>query len=88
MAVLWSLSSSSLKILQISINKILRKIWHLPHLSQTSIVYNRFLKLLSHSMLSIIHFVKCIASDFSPHTFSFFGSNSLYGASYLKCFNS
>ena len=31
--VLWSLSSSSLKILQIAINKILRKIWHLLHLS-------------------------------------------------------
>ena len=94
--VLWSLSSSSLKILQIPINKILRKIWHSLHLSHTSIVlsvakidfirnivYNRFLKLCHILyMLSNIYFVKCIASDFSQHTFSFFGSNSLYGPSY------
>ena len=39
-------------------------------------------------MLSNIPFVKCITSDFSLRTFSFFGSNSLYVASYLKCFNS
>ena len=37
-------------------------------------------------MLFNIPFVKCIASDFSLCTFSFFGS--LYVASYLKCFNS
>ena len=39
-------------------------------------------------MLSNIPFVKCIASDLSLRTFSFFGANSLYVASYLKCFNS
>ena len=53
-----------------------------------NIVYNRFLKFLSHSLLSNIPFVKCIASDFYQRTFSFFGSNTFYGASYLKCFNS
>ena len=36
--VLWSLSSVSLKSLQIAINKILRKIWHLPRHSHISIV--------------------------------------------------
>ena len=36
--ILWSLSSSSLKSLQVSFNKILRKIWHLPRNSHTSIV--------------------------------------------------
>ena len=39
-------------------------------------------------MLSNIPFVKCLASDFSLCTFSFFGSNSLYVASYLKLLNS
>ena len=35
---IWSLSSSSIKSLQIAINKILRKIWNLPRYSHTSIV--------------------------------------------------
>ena len=35
---LWSLSSSSIKSLQIAINKLLRKIWNLPRYSHTSIV--------------------------------------------------
>ena len=37
---LWSLSSTSLRCLQVAINKILRRIWHLPRNSHTSIVLN------------------------------------------------
>ena len=36
--ILWSLSSHAIKHLQIAINKILRRIWHLPRNSHTSIV--------------------------------------------------
>ena len=73
--VLQSLSSSSSKILQFAINKILRKIWHLPHLSHTSIVlsvakidfihnivYNRF---LTHILCSPIF----LLSSVLPQTF-------------------
>ena len=37
-SILWSLSSNTLKHLQVAINKILRKIWNLPPNSHTSIL--------------------------------------------------
>ena len=48
---LWSLCSSALKYLQVAINKILRRIWHLPPNSHTSIVLNT----------TEINFLFCIA---------------------------
>ena len=48
---LWSLCSSALKYLQVAINKILRRIWHLPPISHTSIVLNT----------AEINFLFCIA---------------------------
>ena len=38
--VLWSLSSLSIRILQVAMNKILRGMWHLPNNSHTSVVLN------------------------------------------------
>ena len=36
---LWSLASPSIKIIEIFLNKILRKVWNLPRISHTRIVY-------------------------------------------------
>ena len=36
---LWKLSTSSLKLIEISLNKLLRKVWNLPYNSHTSIVH-------------------------------------------------
>ena len=47
-SVLWTLSSASRNSLQIAINKISRKIWHLPRHSHTSIV-------LSVAMIPYVH---------------------------------
>ena len=61
----WSLSSKCLFHIQVAMNKILRKVWNLPHRSHTSIVhctadipaicnivYFRSCKFLSRSLLS------------------------------------
>ena len=36
---LWSLNGPSISLIEIALNKILRKIWHLPPRSHTAIVY-------------------------------------------------
>ena len=38
-SALWSLGSPSIKIIEISLNKILRKVWNLPRMSHTRIVH-------------------------------------------------
>ena len=38
-SALWNLSSSSLRTLEVSFNKILRRIWKLPHASRTAVVH-------------------------------------------------
>ena len=37
---LWSLASSSIKIFEVALNKILRKVWNLPHHSHTASVHS------------------------------------------------
>ena len=57
---LWSLSSSSMKILEVSLNKLLWKLWCLPRTSHSSIVHcisqintiSAFIFNRSHSLLS------------------------------------
>ena len=63
--VLWSLQSESLNILQVAINKIIiRKIWHLPRDSHTSIVLCVAKCLLL--FLDVYKtFTQCMNSDFS-----------------------
>ena len=59
---LWSLSTSSVKIIEVSLNEILRKVWNLPRNSHTGILHcvaqvhtisnllcKRFLSLYSHA---------------------------------------
>ena len=72
---LWSLSSSSIKILEVSLNKLLRKLWCLPRTSHSSVVhcisqidtisafiFNRSHSLLSSSLTSSSSLVRSIFS--------------------------
>jgi hypothetical protein len=96
---LWSLSSASLRYLQVAMNKILRRIWHLPRNSHTSIVLNtarisyvhniimyRYSKFISRCLDSQCFFVNCIISDSLNLAYSSIGYNCLYGNSHTKFF--
>ena len=97
--VLWSLSSHALKHLQVAINKILRRIWHLPSNSHTSIVLktakisflhnmilNRFEKFISLCMESDNPVVKYVFFDSVNLAYSSIGYNCLYSHSHVKHF--
>ena len=97
---LWSLSSHAIKHLQIAINKILRRIWHLPRNSHTSIVLKtsnisfvqniilkRFEKFVSLSMESDNPIVKFIICDSSNLAYSSIGYNCMYGHLHVKHFS-
>ena len=60
---IWSLASSSIRLIEVALNKLLRKVWNLPYKSHTGIVhciaqiptvsnilYDRFCSLSSHSI--------------------------------------
>ena len=93
---LWSLSSSSIKILEVSLNKLLRKLWCLPRTSHSSIVhcisqidtisafiFNRSHSLLSSSLTSSSSLVRSIFSASSQCVYSFIGYNNIYGFKHL-----
>ena len=91
---LWSLSSPSIRLFQVTLNHILRKVWRLPHQSHTSIVHcvsqvpsinnillKQYLSHLSSALSSPSPLVKSVYyySAFSMFAFSFTGYNNLYG---------
>ena len=97
---LWSLSSNTLKHLQVSINKILRKIWNLPPNSHTSIVLetaglsflsnmiiNRFEKFIFVCMESGNPIVKLITCDSVCLAYSSIGYNFMYNQLHLNHFS-
>ena len=80
-------------------NKILRKVWNLPHRSHTSIVhctadipaicnivYSRSCKFLSRSLLSYAPIVYSIIRESSSLVYTFLGYN-LYGSHHLKFYS-
>ena len=86
----WSLSSKCLFQIQVAMNKILRKVWNLPHRSHTSIVhctadipaicnivYSRSCKFLSRSLLSYAPIVSSIICESSSLVYTFLGYNNL-----------
>ena len=97
---LWSLSSRALSHLQVAINKVLRRIWHLPPYSYTSIVLctagisfihniilHRLNKFISQCLDSDICLVRYIIIDSLKFAYSFIGYNHLYGHFHQKNFN-
>ena len=98
---LWSLSSPSIKLCEVALNKLIRKLWHLPSHSHTSIVhcvahidsistmvFNRFNSLLSSSLSSSSTLVRSIFSASSHLVYSFVGFNFNYGSHYLSSYTS
>ena len=97
---LWSLSSSSIKIIEVALNKILRKVWNLPHHSHTAIIhcvalvpticnllYKRFCSLYSCALSSSSLLVKSIFTNCSQLMYTFSGYNHMSGHQHLRVFN-
>ena len=97
---LWSLSSRALSHLLVAIYKVLRRIWHLPSYSHTSIVLctagisfihniilHRFNKFISQCLDSDICLVRYIIIDSLKFAYSFIGYNHLYGNFHQKHLN-
>ena len=95
---LWSLSTSSVKIIEVSLNKILRKVWDLPRNSHTGILrsvaqvhtisnllYKHFLSLHSHA-LSSSFLVRSIFLNSSQLVYTFSGYNYVYGHQHFRVF--
>ena len=94
---LWSLSSPSIKLIEIALNKLLRRVWNLPHHSHSGIVHctakisrvsniicDRFCALSSPSLSSQSDFVRSIFLHSSQYAYSFIGYNSLYGNTHYR----
>ena len=97
---LWKLSTSSLKLIEISLNKLLRKVWNLPYNSHTSIVhcvartssisnivYNRFLSMYSRALSNCSSLVRLIFTHASQLVYTFSGYNHVYGHTHLRYYS-
>ena len=97
---LWSLSSPSIKLIEIALNKLLRRVWNLPYQSHSGIVhctarishvsnfiFDRFCVLLSRSLSSPSGLVKSIFLNSSYYAYSFIGYNFLYGNNHYKYYS-
>ena len=97
---LWSLSSTSLSVLQVALNKILRKVWNLPSRSHSSIVHciarvpsianivlSRFNRFIIRSLESSSQTVLTVMQHAVLLPYSFFGYNHLYGNNHLKLYS-
>ena len=98
---LWSLSSSSLKLIEVSLNKLLRKLFYFPRNSHSAIVHcvahvdsissfvlSRFLSLLSTALSSPSPLVQSVFSVSSQVVYSFTGYNNIYGSRHLSDYSS
>ena len=97
---LWSLSSPSINIMEIALNKLLRRIWNLPYNSHSGIVhcsaristirnilYDRFCSLFSRSMSSQSPLLKSIFAHAALLAYSYTGYNSIYGFNHYRHFS-
>ena len=98
---LWCLSSPSIKLIEVTLNKLLRKLWCLPRISHSSIVHcvaqidtisaiihSRFLSLLSSSLTSSSSLVQSVFSVSSQLMYSFSGYNNIFGSKHLIDYSS
>ena len=96
---LWSLSSPSIRIAEIALNKNLRKVWNLPRLSHSSVVHctsqipsvfnSRFCSLHLSALSSSSSLLRSLFAAYAQYTFSFTGYNYVYGFTHCKhyCYN-
>ena len=98
---LWSLSSLSLKLIEVALNKLLRKLFYFPRNSHSAIVHcvahvdsissfvlSRFLSLLSTALSSPSLLVQSVFSVSSQVVYSFTGYNNIYGSRHLSDYSS
>ena len=91
---LWHLGSQSL---QTALNKLMRKVWHLPSRSHVPIVhcvakttsilriiYGRFIKFCNSGLMSNSSFVSQIFRDSHSLAYTFVGHNFMFAYSYLQ----
>ena len=99
-APLWRLSSKALKSLEVSFNKILRRIWHLPPDSYTSmvhctsylssvfnLVYSRCSSLIHRTCNSSSYIVSSIVSEALGNCHSFCGFNYMYDSCFTRVYS-
>ena len=99
---LWSLSSSTVKTIQIPLNQMLWKVWNLPRESHTAIVqcvaetpsisnliYGHFMSLYSSATSSTSPLVQSLFAAFSKliYAYSFTSHNFLYGHKFVRFYN-
>ena len=97
-----SLSSSSLSIIEVALNKLLHKLWHLPQNSHSAVVHcvaqidtvsllvlSRFHSLLSSSLSSPSSLVKSVFLCLFPGCiFIYWIYNNIYGSMHISEFSS
>ena len=97
---IWNLSSKSLKALEISYNKILRRIWKLPYSSHTRIVHctakllslfnstlKRIFVLFSTSQKCSSNLVRYVFNKSASCSFTFLGYNLKHGHQFCKSYS-
>ena len=89
---LWSLSSPSIRLIEVALNKVLRKVWNLSNMSHTGIVhsiaqiptisnilYDRFCSFFSHATSSFSILVRSVFFFSSNYVYNFTGYNIVHG---------
>ena len=97
---LWTLSTPTLKLIEIALNKILRKVWNLPCNSHTAIVHcvaqthtvcnllhKSFCSFLSLALSSTSLLIKSVFTNSSNFVYSFTGYNFTYGYHHIKFYD-
>ena len=75
---LWSLSSPSLRSIEVALNKLLRKVWNLPYNSHRSIVHcTSHIPTVSHLVFLFINVI-CILFFLCSSSFCFYSLHSVY----------
>ena len=88
---LWSLSSKNISLIEVALNKILRKVWKLPSHSHTSIVhfvslippisdivFQRFFSFFNCNVVSSSSIISQILTQSSLLAYTFSGYNFMY----------
>ena len=76
---LWSLSSPSLRSIEVALNKLLRKVWNLPYNSHRSIVHcTSHIPTVSHLVFVLFINVICILFFLCSSSFCFYSLHSVY----------
>ena len=89
------------RLIEVTLNKLLRKLWCLPRISHSSIVhcvaqidtisaivFSRFLSLLSSSLTSSSSLVQSVFCLSSQMMYSFSGYNNIFGSKHLVDYSS